>query len=143
MTAHRSKGVLGLTTLGAAVLAAGLLVAPGAVAAAAAGTPSEARATVQATPPLPAGARVLGTLSAAQSLTVDVVLAMPDPTALDDFVDVVSTPGSPEFHRFLGTRPVRGALRAQPGQPSPPCGPGWAPPGSRWGPPPPTAWWCR
>ncbi len=101
MTAHRSKGVLGLTTLGAAVLTAGLLVAPGAVAAAAAGTPSEARATVQATPPLPAGARVLGTLSAAQSLTVDVVLAMPDPTALDDFVDVVSTPGSPEFHRFL------------------------------------------
>ena len=100
MRAHRIGPVLRLAMLGgAAVLAAGPLVAAGPVSAQAA---APARATIQAPPALPAGARVTGPLPATRSVTVDVVLRLPDPAALNAFVQAVSTPGSPEFHRFLG-----------------------------------------
>ncbi|HEX4083250.1 MAG TPA: protease pro-enzyme activation domain-containing protein, partial [Acidimicrobiales bacterium] len=42
-----------------------------------------------------------GALSAAAVLHVEVSLKVPDPQALQSFVDAVSTPGSPTYHQYL------------------------------------------
>jgi subtilase family serine protease len=49
----------------------------------------------------PVGASILGLLSAAATLHVEVSLKVPDPQALQSFVDAVSTPGSPAYHQYL------------------------------------------
>ena len=49
----------------------------------------------------PAGASTVGPLSAAATLHVEVSLKVPDPQALQSFVDAVSTPGSPTYHQYL------------------------------------------
>ena len=49
----------------------------------------------------PAGASTVGPLSAAATLHVEVSLKVPDPQALQSFVDAVSTPGSPAYHQYL------------------------------------------
>jgi subtilase family serine protease len=49
----------------------------------------------------PAGASIVGGLSATATLHVEVSLKVPDPQALQSFVDAVSTPGSPTYHRYL------------------------------------------
>ncbi len=51
--------------------------------------------------PVPPGAFALGEPPASQSVGVDVVLRVPHPQALSHFVSEVSTPGSPEYGKYL------------------------------------------
>jgi subtilase family serine protease len=50
---------------------------------------------------IPSAAQPLGTLASGQRLTTTVTLAPQDPSALQSFVQSVSTPGSPTFHQYL------------------------------------------
>jgi len=50
---------------------------------------------------LPHGATVLGPTDEVVQVTVEVALRPRDPAALDEFAKAVSTPGSPQFHRYL------------------------------------------
>ncbi len=50
---------------------------------------------------IPSAAQPLGTLAAGQPLTTTVTLAPQDPSALQAFVQSVSTPGSPAYHQYL------------------------------------------
>jgi hypothetical protein len=52
-------------------------------------------------PSLPPGAQVIGPSSPLTPVTAAVSLEPRDPAALDAFVHDVSTPGSPEYHRYL------------------------------------------
>jgi hypothetical protein len=49
----------------------------------------------------PAGSTTTGPLPATATLHVEVSLKVPDPQALQSFVDAVSTPGSPDYHHYL------------------------------------------
>jgi subtilase family serine protease len=86
-------------------------------------------------PRMPPGAHVLGPLPSSSPLALTVALAPRDPAGLADYARAVSTPGSPDFHRYLtvaqfaarfGASPaalaaVRAYLRARglaPGAPS-------------------------
>ncbi len=53
-------------------------------------------------PSLPAGAAVVGPADASAPVTVDVALHPRDQSALDAFVAAVSTPGSAQYHHYLG-----------------------------------------
>ena len=55
----------------------------------------------QAVPPVPAGSTQDGTAPAGQVLDLDVVLAGQNPTGLAAAVAAVSTPGSPDYRRYL------------------------------------------
>ena len=61
------------------------------------------RAAVAAVPAAPAGTAYTGALAGATPLTFDVALRPRDPAALAAFDAAVSTPGSPEYHRYLTT----------------------------------------
>ena len=81
------------------------LVMGGAAGAAGAVTPGASPAgmvRVAAGAPLPAGAVVTGATDPGASIPSEVVLKPRDPAALDAFVAAVSTPGSPEYHHYLG-----------------------------------------
>jgi len=53
-------------------------------------------------PTLPSGASVVGPSDASASLSVELGLKPRDTAALDAFVAAVSTPGSPQYHHYLG-----------------------------------------
>ncbi len=94
--------------LGAVVLAVAPLVPP-----AAAGAASGPWFSLhQGAPPLPAGTTSLGGAPAGQVLDLDVVLAGADPAGLAQAVAAVSTPGSPEYRRYL--TPAQYAARFAP-----------------------------
>ena len=78
------------------------LVMPSTAAMAATATPDATTALPAAVPALPKGAVVEAPLPADQSLSFTVVLAVPNPTALSQFVTAVSTPGSPSYGDHLG-----------------------------------------
>ncbi len=59
------------------------------------------RVAVQAPPSLPARAHVLGAVAPSMKLTLQVVLPVEFEAALQEFIDNVSTPGSPSFRHFL------------------------------------------
>ncbi len=50
---------------------------------------------------IPSAAQPLGTLASGQRLTTTVTLAPQDASALQSFVQSVSTPGSPTYHQYL------------------------------------------
>jgi hypothetical protein len=52
-------------------------------------------------PSVPEGASITGPTDAREGVTADVALKPRDPAALSAFVDAVSTPGSPQYHRYL------------------------------------------
>jgi len=52
-------------------------------------------------PRVPEGAAIAGPTDARAGVTADVALKPRDPAALRAFVDAVSTPGSPQYHRYL------------------------------------------
>jgi hypothetical protein len=52
-------------------------------------------------PHLPTGTTLLGPAPATQDINADVVLNLPDPTAVANAISAVSTPGSPEYRQFL------------------------------------------
>ncbi|HLG68543.1 MAG TPA: S53 family peptidase [Acidimicrobiales bacterium] len=80
----------------------------------AAGAPPGPRVTLPGTPPvLPRGSVVDGTVAPDQVLHAEVVLALPDPGAVEAAVAAVSTPGSPQYRHFLG--PGEFAARFGPG----------------------------
>ena len=56
------------------------------------------------TPLLMRGTLALGNVAPSRTLRLTVVLAPRDPAALAAFATAVSTPGSPEYHRYLTTR---------------------------------------
>jgi subtilase family serine protease len=76
-------------------LAAFTLAAASASAAAPATTRLGTRAAI------PSGAQPLGTLASGQQLTTTVTLTPQDASALQAFVQSVSTPGSPNYHQYL------------------------------------------
>jgi hypothetical protein len=89
------------------------------VPAAALTAPRPATATVHlvpvgAAPELPSGARVAGALPARAEVTGAVALKLSDPAAATAFIDAVSSPRSPAYHKYL----ARGqfARRFGPGQ---------------------------
>jgi hypothetical protein len=59
------------------------------------------RLAANASPHLPAGARLIGPLSVRRRIRLDVTLSLPDPSAVSSFVSGLSDPRSPFFHRFL------------------------------------------
>ncbi|HUY65574.1 MAG TPA: protease pro-enzyme activation domain-containing protein [Acidimicrobiales bacterium] len=73
-------------------------------------------------PRVPQGASITGPTDPRAEVTADVALEPRDPAALSAFVDALSTPGSPQYHRFLAagrfaslfgpTAAVVGAVRA-------------------------------
>ncbi len=83
----------------------------GAAPAAMASSPSDSGrpVVVGQAPPAPAGGVVLGNVPPGTQLSVDVVLAPRDPSALDSYAAAVSTPGSPDYRRYL----TRGAFGAR------------------------------
>jgi hypothetical protein len=95
-------------------LAAGVGIGPGVAGASpvagGAWTPLSAAA-----PALPPGSVVGGAVPDSRAITVDVVLSPRDPGALADFVSAVSTPGSAEYHRFLGPGQFAGRFGPGPG----------------------------
>src|SRR5581483_9810494 len=52
-------------------------------------------------PRTPAGAKVVGSLPDTQTLSVTITLQPRDPLALESYALAVSTPGAPEYHRYL------------------------------------------
>ncbi len=96
-------GIRGRRALGAGALAVGLI---GSLVGAAGPAGAEARtgpasARIGAAPFVPGGAEVLGALSDATPLRLDVVLRPRDPAALAAFATAVSTPGSPSYRHYL------------------------------------------
>jgi subtilase family serine protease len=83
------------------VLLVALVVSPGLVPAAAGAAPPMVRVAGTA-PTLPTGAQITGPTGASTSITADLALKPRDPAALDAFVAAVSTPGSPNYHHYLG-----------------------------------------
>ncbi|MDW5598944.1 protease pro-enzyme activation domain-containing protein, partial [Conexibacter stalactiti] len=67
-----------------------------------------ARVAVGAAPSAVPGVRALGAAPADATVALDVVLAPRDPRALSQFVDAVSTPGSPHYGDYLATGEFRG-----------------------------------
>src|SRR5450631_2618204 len=63
---------------------------------------SPATRTVGRAPVLPRGASVIGATDGAAGVTADVSVKPRDPAALDAFVAAVSTPGSAQYHHYLG-----------------------------------------
>jgi hypothetical protein len=84
--------------VGAAALLVAAALAP-AVGASAASDPVVRLAGTVVT--VPSGSTVLGPADASTPLTVEVALRPRDPAALAAFVDAVSTPGDPRYHRYL------------------------------------------
>ena len=56
---------------------------------------------VGAAPELPSGARVAGALPATAEVTGAVALRLRDPAAVTAFIDAVSSPRSPAYHKYL------------------------------------------
>jgi len=91
--------VLSCLVLSLAVAAAGRGASAGA---ATPGGPGPSVRLAGPTPSLPVGSAVVGPADAAATVTVDVALHPRDQAALDAFVAAVSTPGSAEYHHYLG-----------------------------------------
>ncbi len=66
-----------------------------------AGAAPTGRVVLGNVPGLPLGARVVGSVPDAQTVSLDVVLHLPDPAAVSAAVAAISTPGSPEYHHYL------------------------------------------
>ncbi|HEX4106879.1 MAG TPA: protease pro-enzyme activation domain-containing protein [Solirubrobacteraceae bacterium] len=98
-------------------LASGLavLAAASALAASTAGAATTPLAAVGSAAPQPAGAQALGAVAQSQALSLDVFLRPRDPAALRAFDVAVSTPGSPDYHRFLAAGQFAGRFGPLPG----------------------------
>ena len=92
-------GVAGAATLGS--WASATVAAAGSVAAT--GSPPVLGRFVRlgSAPRVPRSAALVGRVSGSQAVELDVALRPRDPAALARFVSAVSTPGSPEFRRYL------------------------------------------
>lgn len=94
-----------ISRLAAALVAAVLLLAAGlsaeASAAPARGTQVGAIFRLGHAPKLPAGARAQGALPRSSVISAMVALTPRDPAALAAYANSVSTPGSPDYHRYL------------------------------------------
>jgi hypothetical protein len=84
-----------------AALLAVLVALPVAIGSGAAAASSPRMLRIGAVPRVPAGARSLGAVSSSASLSGTVVLKPRDNAALVQFIDGVSDPSSPLFHRYL------------------------------------------
>jgi hypothetical protein len=88
-----------------AAVALSIAAATSATSATAAGTSDTARSEVPkrigTAPRVPAGASVVGATASGTPLHLSVNLSPRDPQALADFVKSVSTPGDPQYHRYL------------------------------------------
>ncbi|MGP8221481.1 MAG: protease pro-enzyme activation domain-containing protein, partial [Acidimicrobiales bacterium] len=88
-------GVAGTATLGSWASATGSVVATGS-------PPVLGRfVRIGSAPRVPRSAALLGRVPGSQTVELDVALRPRDPAALARFVSAVSTPGSPEFRRYL------------------------------------------
>ncbi len=78
-----------------------LAVCTPALAASIAAAPGSGQVRIGAPPRRPAGSRLLGALPSATTLPLSVALKPRDPAALAAYAAGVSTPGSPDYHRYL------------------------------------------
>ncbi len=87
----------------AAVLLAGAALSPlaGSLATSSAAVSPTALVTVTPRAEVPLGARYLSRVAPSTPVTFGLVLAPRDQAALSSYAQAVSTPGSPEFHRYL------------------------------------------
>ncbi len=101
MRASRSRG---LASLRLAAVPVALTLLAGFWSGAATAAPAHPLAMVRlvgAGTSIPSGATVVGATDPASTVEAEVVLRPRDPAALDAFVRSVSTPGSPQFRRYL------------------------------------------
>ena len=101
MRARRRGGARWAATLGAVVLGAGVMLPALASGASASGAAAGKVSLPDSVPSLPAGTARFGAPAADEVLHLDAVLAGQDPSGLQQAVAAVSTPGSPQYHRYL------------------------------------------
>ena len=98
-----------------AVLVVALLVALAAPAGAAPASVRPATTTIGAPPAIPAGAVLQGSEPSTTPVEVTLALQPSDPAGLAALASSVSTPGSPDYHRYLTTAQFAQRFGASPG----------------------------